>query len=278
MPFRCSVCGELHDELPDIGANCPDPWFGIPEDERDRRVRLTGDTCVIDEDCFIRGVLDIPIHDQPEPFGFGVWVSQKRENFQTYLDNFDTPDIGPFFGWLCTRIAYYEADTYGLKTRAHFRGNGLRPRIEVEPTDHPLAVDQREGITLARAWEIVHFYEAGGRRPEKAPAEAIPAPKGYRFADPPNQVTVTLRQVLHGGRPVLLAVHDLDGTWQFLTGGPVEVADMMLVGLGEMAKHDASLNELADLPVGWEASRKRVGGRWKREPHPEHPEDEDAEG
>src|SRR5262249_2624466 len=118
-----------------------------------------------------RGVIAIPVRGQSEPFGFGVWVSQKRENFQTYLANFDTPAIGPFFGWLCTRIAYYAVSTYGLKTRAHFRGEGLRPLIELEPTDHPLAVDQREGITLAKAWEIVHFYERGGK-PDRPPSKA----------------------------------------------------------------------------------------------------------
>ena len=34
--------------------------------------------------------------------------------------------------------------------------------IELEPTAHPLAVDQREGITLEKAWAIVHFYMKGG--------------------------------------------------------------------------------------------------------------------
>ena len=159
MPYRCATCGELHDELPDIGADKPDPWFGIPENERHRRVKLTPDTCIIDgRDYFIRGVLELPIHDHPHPFGFGVWVSQKRENFETYVRNNDTDQIGPFFGWFCTRIAYYPEDTTVLKSRAHFRTGSLRPLIELEPTDHPLAVDQREGITLGKAWEIVHFY------------------------------------------------------------------------------------------------------------------------
>jgi hypothetical protein len=159
-PYRCATCGQFHHDLPDIGAEKPDSWWGVPEAERGRRVQLTPDTCVIDdEDFFIRGVIDIPIRDYHRPFGFGVWVSQKRENFHTYLKNFDTDAIGPFFGWLCTRIAYYPETTLHLKTMAHFRSGGLRPRIEVEPTDHPLAVDQRAGITLARAWEIVHFYQ-----------------------------------------------------------------------------------------------------------------------
>lgn len=158
-PYRCAVCGQLHDGLPDVGVDRPDHWWGIPEEERSRRVRLTSDTCVIDdEDYFIRGVILLPIHDFPQPFGLGVWVSQKQENFDAYLHNFDSADIGPFFGWLCTRIHYYAADTSLLKTMAHFRGGNLRPTIELEPTDHPLAVDQREGITLGKAWEIVHYY------------------------------------------------------------------------------------------------------------------------
>jgi hypothetical protein len=160
MSFRCTVCGKVHDELPDIGFDKPDQWWGVPEAERASRIELTSDTCIIDgEDHFIRGVIELPIHGESRQFGFGVWVSQKKENFRTYVKNSDSAEIGPFFGWLCTRIAYYPQDTLQLKTRAHFRTGGLRPRIEVEPTDHPLAVDQREGISLARAWEIVHYYE-----------------------------------------------------------------------------------------------------------------------
>lgn len=159
MSYKCATCGELHEDLPDIGMDKPDHWWDVPEGERDRRIDLTSDTCIIDdEDFFIRGVIEIPIHDYLENFGFGVWVSQKRENFLTYVDNFDSDEIGPFFGWLCTRITFYEQDTLLLKTTAHFRGEGLRPSIVLEPSDHALAVDQRDGITLAKAWEIAHHY------------------------------------------------------------------------------------------------------------------------
>lgn len=159
MGYRCSKCGELHEGLPDIGMDYPDHYWDVPEGERGERVEVTSDTCVInDEDFFIRGVIEIPVSDYPESFGLGVWVSQKRENFYTYLENFDSGEIGPYFGWLCNSIRYYEEETLLLKTTAHFRGEGLRPSIEVERTGHPLAVDQREGISLEKAWEIVHFY------------------------------------------------------------------------------------------------------------------------
>ena len=159
MSYQCSVCGETHDSLPHMVIDKPDYYWSVPEEERAERVELSPETCIIDdEDYFIRGVIEIHVHDYPHNFGFGVWVSQKRENFYTYVENFDSADIGPFFGWLSTRLACYEEDTLLLKTMAHFRGGGERPRIELDETEHPLAIDQREGITLDRAWEIVHFY------------------------------------------------------------------------------------------------------------------------
>lgn len=73
--------------------------------------------------------------------------------------------IGPFFGWLCTAISYYEKETLMLKTRAHFRSGGRRPTVELEPTDHELAIDQRNGINLDKAWEIVHHYQRATENP-----------------------------------------------------------------------------------------------------------------
>jgi hypothetical protein len=45
-------------------------------------------------------------------------------------------------------------DTINLKTRIHLRDDGIRPLIELEPTDHPLAVEQRAGISVNRVAEI----------------------------------------------------------------------------------------------------------------------------
>lgn len=157
MSYRCATCGETHDDLPDLGFRWPDPYFAIPEAERAVRIWGNSDTCAIDdEDFFIRGVILIPIVESSDHFGLGVWVSQKRENFETYLANFDTPDIGPFFGWLSNSIPFYDPDTWALKTRAHFQGRKQRPLIELAPCDHPLYLDYSRGISLERAWSIAH--------------------------------------------------------------------------------------------------------------------------
>lgn len=160
MGFFCAHCGREHDGLPDIGADRPAHYWNVPEAEREKRIFLTEDICVVDEEHFyVRGVIEIPVHDFHERFGFGVWVSHKKENYQAYLENFDSDEIGPFFGWLCTEINYFEQSTMLLKTMAHYRGQGLRPAIELEPTEHPLAVAQREGIAMEEALAIVHHYD-----------------------------------------------------------------------------------------------------------------------
>ena len=159
MTFRCRSCGEEHEGLPDLGSDYPDPYLEVPEGERAARTQFTPDTCIVrDEDgehYFVRGVIAIPVHGQAEPFGIGAWVSQSRANFERYVAD---EAREPTFGWLVTRIAHYAEPTFLLKTRLHFGDRRRRPAIELEPTAHPLAVDQREGIALARAWEIVHRY------------------------------------------------------------------------------------------------------------------------
>ena len=159
MTFRCATCAKEHDGLPDLGMEAPDPYLDVPEDERAARTTFTLDRCtVLDDDgkhFFVRGVISIPIHDQAEPFGLGVWVSQSQTNFERYARN---EEMAPTFGWLVNELAHYEQPTFLLKTRVHFRAGNQRPAIELEATDHPLALEQRNGISLARAWEIVHRY------------------------------------------------------------------------------------------------------------------------
>jgi hypothetical protein len=46
--------------------------------------------------------------------------------------------------------------TLNLKTMVHFQGKGLRPKIELEPTDHPLAMAQQNGLSLDEAWAFLH--------------------------------------------------------------------------------------------------------------------------
>lgn len=154
--FQCSRCSEWHEGMPSFGAAAPLFYYGIPETERPARCKLTSDTCVVDDaHFFVRGSIEIPVHGTDEPFAWGVWVSLSRDHFQHFVELLDSPlraQHGPWFGWLSAAIKTYP-DTENLKTRVHLR-DGIRPYIELEPTDHPLAVEQREGISVARLSDI----------------------------------------------------------------------------------------------------------------------------
>jgi hypothetical protein len=157
LKYTCSVCSEVHEGLPDYGYRAPDHYFDVPQDARDERCKLNSDLCTIDnEHCFVRAVLYVPILEMPHSFGWGVWSTLSKANFERYLELWDAEDVsreGPYFGWLSNRLPFYP-DTLSLKLQVHLQNGGKRPRLELEPTDHPLAVDQREGISWERAAEM----------------------------------------------------------------------------------------------------------------------------
>ena len=90
--------------------------------------------------------------------------------------------------------------------------------------------------------------------------------ENWPFDDPENVATLTVRQVIASGQPILLVSHDAeDGMWQFLTGESAEMADAMIVSLREVYRIDPSIAELADLPIGWKANRPAAGKPWQRQ-------------
>jgi hypothetical protein len=124
---------------------------------------------VIDDNgFFIRGCLEIPTIGVQDPFLWGVWVSLTKSNFereQNLLNDQNRTGEPPYFGWLSTRIEIYP-DTAALKTKVHTLRVGLKPRIELQPTDHPLSPEQRNGMTVDRVIEIAEKMQHGWKHPK----------------------------------------------------------------------------------------------------------------
>jgi len=97
----------------------------------------------------------------------------------------------------------------------------------------------------------------------------------HAFPGPENQVSYTCAHVLEGGLPILRVSHDEDdGAWQFLCGGlHPDAAEGRIVCLGCMVERDSSLQEVADLPLGWGADRGSVDARWERSANPPSPKE-----
>lgn len=151
------------------GSYAPESWYGIPKMLRYVWGHLDEETCVIRGDdffkknYFIKGNIEIPVQDSSQPFAYTVWVSLSKKNFSRALKLWKDPQRTkdpPSFGWLCTNLPVYP-NTINLKTQVHMREVGVRPYIELEPTKHPLAIEQREGITMARIKEIAELILHG---------------------------------------------------------------------------------------------------------------------
>jgi hypothetical protein len=156
--YYCATCGENHpDPPPNYSTEALDQWFAMPPDEGDIRAELTSDQCIVDgQHFFMRSQLELPVIDYAEPFVWGVWISLGEENIWRATDLWEQEgreNEPPCFGWLCTALPGYP-DTLNLKTMLHTRPVSGRPFVELEQTDHPLAVEQKNEMTMNRVREI----------------------------------------------------------------------------------------------------------------------------
>lgn len=87
-----------------------------------------------------------------------MWCSLSDDSFRHVNERWNAPHGAGdgYFGWLCSPIAGYPS-TIHLKTHVRSRAVGQVPLIELHECDHPLYVDQRNGITVERVREFAHI-------------------------------------------------------------------------------------------------------------------------
>jgi hypothetical protein len=170
--FQCTTCSRWHDSSEiSFGADSPVPWRLATDEER-AGGEINADLCTLvmkdGRHYFIRGCLDIPIKDGEGIYTWGVWASLSENSFREVFEHWEDPnrvEFGPYFGWLMTSLPGYP-NTLSMKSMVHQREVGRRPFVELEPTDHPLAVQQREGISRRelndRIRRILHESKASG--------------------------------------------------------------------------------------------------------------------
>jgi len=172
MKFTCAYCREEHDlsEI-SLGAEAPAQW-GLLSGNELKNSQLTPEQCVIKTKdgihYFIRACLDIPINGTEQSFTWGVWCSLSEASYLEISEHWENParvNMGPYFGWLCTRVPEYP-DTMFLKTHVHNRAVGQRPLVELEQTDHPLSIHQNKGISVKDLQGIVQEVLHKSAQPE----------------------------------------------------------------------------------------------------------------
>jgi hypothetical protein len=169
-PWKCSCCGEIHDTLPNnFGFDQPYHWGDREKSPPPDGCLINPDYCVIDEDdYFIRGVLEIPVHGSDEEFVIGVWSTLSKANFvreQQMASDLARVNEPAYFGWFANQIWQYP-NTLNLKCNVISREPGQRPSILLEATDHPLSVEQRNGISHERQEQLSAQFSHGWQHPD----------------------------------------------------------------------------------------------------------------
>ena len=160
--FRCKSCGVWHDYFPsDWAFEVPDPWLRLTEDERERHGRLGTDYCIIDsKQFFIRGCAFVPIIETDRMFAWGLWVGVTERNYARIAEIGDAPgreNEPPFAARLANNLpSSVYPSTINLLCALQLSAVGLRPAITIR-SDHPLAIEQRRGITTQRVEELAHL-------------------------------------------------------------------------------------------------------------------------
>ncbi|ASP35219.1 DUF2199 domain-containing protein [Labrenzia sp. VG12] len=156
--YTCTCCGIVQEGGPSFAPQEPPHIAGLPKEERAKRVKIDSDLCVVDgETYFIRATLEIPIRDCADGFLWGVWVSQSKANFFRYVETFAQDQTGDgSFGWLLVALpGYHKRGETMVNLPVDVFWGTQRPQIRIHDDQiHPLAVDQRDGISWDRATEI----------------------------------------------------------------------------------------------------------------------------
>jgi len=92
--------------------------------------------------------------------------------------------------------------------------------------------------------------------------------EAWPFDEATNVAAITTAHVVEDGYPILQVSHDDDdGAWQVLCGTEVDAEDARVACLGCLFERDRSIGQVADLPLGWRATRASVGEEWERTPN-----------
>jgi hypothetical protein len=169
--WTCTQCGTVHeDSLEAYSFRAPWAAFQIPTEQLPERLKITGEFAVMDKQPFVQGCIAIPIIGRDTPFYWCVWASFSCKDFARAAYVRSIPDEHrsqepDYLGELATKIEIYP-NTLGLKLQIETRRFGQKHFFRLSSADHPLAVEQRDGISLERLREISELLEHKWQHPD----------------------------------------------------------------------------------------------------------------
>ncbi|KAA1245785.1 DUF2199 domain-containing protein [Aquimarina sp. RZ0] len=159
--FKCSECGEVHENWPALAYKTPTPFHNLSESEKETIGRIDSDFCVIKHedqtDRFIRVVLKQEVNDYDDILEYGLWVSLSEQSFTDYSENFSNENHETqYFGWLCSDLPDYD-NSVSIPTTVVTKTGNEKPEIfPHKDFDHQFVKDYYNGISKQEAERRIH--------------------------------------------------------------------------------------------------------------------------
>ena len=156
--FVCSTCHDTHEGLPtDHGWKLPDVVWAVPESERSNQAKFDSDLCQFGNRFFIRCLLKLPFNEQPDYYGWGVWVEVQEPDFYRYVELYDKDgsEEPAISGAIANAMPGYPS-TVALSVTVQFQNSTSRPAVLLPAANNHLsAAEQSTGIDNQRYHEIL---------------------------------------------------------------------------------------------------------------------------
>jgi hypothetical protein len=86
---------------------------------------------------------------------------------------------------------------------------------------------------------------------------------GFAFDVDTETPAYSTETIMRGERPILFVIHDADGSWHFLDGEHLDVAERVPVQLVDILEAHPDLTKEARIAPGWAAIRESPAAEWK---------------
>lgn len=169
MKTKCSGCGEIHDiENMDVVFEYPHEMSKMSDGMKKKRCAYTSDICVIDESKYlVRGVVHMNVLEGNRYWGIGAWAQVSQKDFLRYKELWSDDQQGlepPFKAEFANAMPVDDyPSTLGMSCEVQLTDADSRPKIILTDMSHELAREQRDGISTAKVYHLLHLFMEGFR-------------------------------------------------------------------------------------------------------------------
>lgn len=160
----CACCGEELTGLPlDVSIEYPDSILALSDEDKAKYVDRPCRSLMSwrNKVFFVRGIIEIPILGTDDHFRYGAWTRIEKKDYKKFVKAWviskrkDTIVDEHIYGYFsCTMPPNLYPSAYNLYAIVCDRAD-IAAGLVLEPTEHPLSLEQHNGITMERVHEIV---------------------------------------------------------------------------------------------------------------------------